>query len=252
MQTINFQELGDGQPLIVLHGLFGTLDNLKTVARQLSETYRVFLVDLPAHGGSDTPSPLNLATMADALEAFIKAQELSNVAILGHSLGGKVAMELALSSPDLISKLIVADIAPVAYERRHDSIIDGLKSVPLTNTTRQEADQSLAKEIEETGVRSFLMKSFARDGENWQWKFDLDSLAQSYDNLIKGNRQGVFDKPTLFIIGGNSNYVLPQHSEEITARFPKVAPKVIQGTGHWLHAEKPSAFVKICRDFLAQ
>ncbi len=252
MHQINFEKFGQGSPLIIIHGLFGTLDNLKTVARQLSDEFTVYLVDLPAHGDSSTPSPLTLGTMAEALSAFIATENIQSPAILGHSLGGKVAMELALTSPSLISKLIVADIAPVQYPRRHDQIINGLKSVDLSASNRQEADAQLAKSISAPGVRAFLMKSFARSDIGWRWKFDLDALSAAYDELVAGNKEGSYSQPTLFLIGGNSDYVTLKHKNEITARFSHVTSKVIQGTGHWLHAEKPAAFVKICRDFLAQ
>ncbi|NVK24501.1 MAG: alpha/beta fold hydrolase [Gammaproteobacteria bacterium] len=254
--TINFQKMGQGEPIVIIHGLFGTSDNLKQIAKALSDTRLVYLIDLPGHGGSDSTHPLSLVNMAKRIHEFCQSQSLNNFDVLGHSLGGKVAMELALMQPLLIRSLIVADIAPVEYPRRHDAIIQGLQSVDLINTpSRQQADKTLQTLIDDRGIRAFLIKSLKRDKSNsmaWQWDFDLQNLAKDYDLLIKAPRKGVFDKNTLFIIGGESNYVLPEHKQEIIERFPNVKVKVIQNAGHWLHAEKPVAFEKICRDFLSQ
>lgn len=252
---INFQTFGTGSPLIIMHGLFGTLDNLKQIAKALSEHHTVYLIDLPAHGASDTPTPLTLTEMALSVIRFAEAQNLQEFSILGHSLGGKVAMEIALLKPNMVSKVIVADIAPVKYERRHDKIIQGLKAIDLVNTeNRQAADKTLSDYVNELGVRAFLLKSLRRSDDenvNWQWQFDLEALAENYDNLIDANKLGKYTRPVLFIIGGNSEYVTPGHKEEIGARFNNAKAKVIQNAGHWLHAEKPAAFEKICTDFLS-
>jgi esterase len=254
--SINFQIMGAGSPLIIIHGLFGTSDNLKSVARQLSDEYCVYLIDAPAHGDSPTCSPLTIATMAEQVVQFINDNNLSGCSLLGHSLGGKIAMEVALMHPALISKLIVADIAPVQYTRRHDDIIKGLQSIPLDNLdNRQQADSILKDYIPEAGVRSFLLKSLIKKVKNqseWEWRFDLNGLAKNYDQLIAPNRDGSYTSPTMFVIGSESNYVKETYRNDIVSRFPNVKSKVIHGAGHWLHAERPVAFVKICRDFLNQ
>jgi len=253
--TISYQVLGQGKPLIIIHGLFGTSDNLKQIAKSLSDQYKVFLIDAPAHGDSTTPTPLTINTMAKAVIEFADEQGLKQFSLLGHSLGGKIAMEIALLDNSRVERLVVADIAPVQYSHRHDNIIQGLNSINLaTLENRQQADETLSQFIDEVGVRGFLLKSLTRaekPATGWRWRFDLQALQQNYDNLIKGNSELVFQGPTLFIVGGNSNYVLPEHKPEIVARFPKVSVKVIQNAGHWLHAEKATAFIKICRDFLA-
>lgn len=249
--TINFQSFGEGEPLVVIHGLFGTSDNLKAVAKQLSDQFKVYLIDAPGHGDSTSLPLLSLENMANAVFEFLEQQNLSTVSILGHSLGGKIAMELALRHPDRVEKLLVADIAPVQYKPRHDDIISSLKAVPLTQIkSRQEADAILAKKISEPGVRGFLLKSLARADGGWRWRFDLDQLANDYNELIKGNVEATYEGPVLMIIGGESNYVLPEYRSEIVNRFPSAEAKVIAGAGHWLHAERQTAFVKICRDFL--
>lgn len=245
--TIHFETLGSGQPLILIHGLFGTLDNLKSLAKKLSDTYQVFLIDAPGHGKSSTPAPLDLPHMADAVFQFITEQGLQNIRLIGHSLGGKIAMEVALQHPAVVKQLVVADIAPVTYPRRHEAIIAGLQSVTPQHN-RATADQQLAQFIEEKSIRGFLLKSFINQNERL-WAFDLPALADNYDHLIAGNSQKQSDVDTLFIVGGKSNYVTPAHREEILSRFPNTQSKVIHGAGHWLHAEKPTAFEKICRDF---
>ncbi|MDC2887885.1 alpha/beta fold hydrolase [Psychrosphaera algicola] len=249
--SIHFEKFGSGPALIVIHGLFGTLDNLKTVGKSLSDHFEVFLIDAPAHGKSSTPTPLDLQSMADMVITFIKQQHLSKVSLLGHSLGGKIAMEVALKEPTLITKLIVADIAPVKYTRRHDAIINGLQSVTVDTNNRRDADSKLKGYIQEPGVRGFLLKSFLPNASS-PWAFDLDALAKNYDNLIDGNTNVTSPVDTLFIIGGESNYVTLEHKTAILSRFPNTRSKVIHGTGHWLHAEKPAAFEKICREFLVQ
>lgn len=254
MSAVNFSIMGEGDPLIIIHGLFGTSDNLKQVAKSLSDSYKVYLIDSPAHGGSETVIPLTINNMASQVVSFCEQQQLNKVAILGHSLGGKIAMEIALSQPQLISKLIVADIAPVQYQSRHNAIIQALNAVPLADiTSRKQADDVLKHGIPEMGVRAFLLKSLIKNSDNqWSWNFDLANLSHYYPELIKANRTGSYDGPTLFVIGGQSDYVNQSHQQQIQQRFSNIKVKVIENAGHWLHAEKPVAFNKICADFLAQ
>ncbi len=268
--AIHFQTMGQGTPLILIHGLFGTSDNLKALAKELADTYLVYLIDLPAHGDSDSVFPLTIPNVANTITEFIKEQGLNNVALLGHSLGGKMAMEIAISNPTLVSRLIVADIAPVQYTRRHDEIMESLNAVPVHSIkSRKEADQILAQNIPELGVRSFLLKSLVRvtsikdattinrpdkgnELKGWTWRFDLESLCKYYDELIKANSDLEYNGPTLFIIGNESDYVKKDYQPEIIKRFPAVQAKIIDGAGHWLHSERAVAFTKICRDFLSQ
>jgi esterase len=253
--TISHQVLGQGKPLIVIHGLFGTSDNLKQIAKALSDQFKVYLIDAPAHGDSTTPSPLTLTNMAKAVIEFANEHNLSTFSLLGHSLGGKIAMEIALLENVRVDKLIVADIAPVQYTNRHDHIMAGLNAINLMQLeNRQQANEILAQYIDDIGIRGFLLKSLTRAEKpqvGWKWRFDLNALELGYPNLIKGNSNLTFNRPTLYIIGGGSNYVLPEHKNEIVTRFENVSVKVIRNAGHWLHAEKPTAFIKICRDFLA-
>lgn len=255
--AINFQKMGSGEPMIIMHGLFGTLDNLKLIAKSLANSHTVYLIDLPGHGESSCVQPFDLPNMAKAVIEFAEEMGLTNFSILGHSLGGKVAMEVALARPDLVKSIAVADIAPVQYQRRHDAVLAGLNAIDLVNTkSRQDADKVMSQHISEIGVRAFLLKSLRRAPEgsatNWVWYFDLPHLEQSYENFIKANSEGKYSGPVLFIIGGNSEYVQPAHQEAIQNRFSNIKVKVIQNAGHWLHAEKPVAFEKICTDFFLQ
>ena len=255
--AINYQKMGSGEPMIIMHGLFGTLDNLKLIAKSLANTHTVYLIDLPGHGDSSRVEPFNLPNMANAVIEFAQQMKLNSFSILGHSLGGKVAMEVALSRPDLVKSIAVADIAPVQYYRRHDAVLAGLNAIDLTNTTsRQDADKAMSQHVEEPGVRAFLLKSLRRAPQGstvkWNWYFDLPHLEQSYENFIKANSEGTYAGPVLFIIGGNSEYVKQEHQQEIQKRFSNIKVKVIQNAGHWLHAEKPVAFEKICTDFFQQ
>lgn len=255
--AINYQKMGSGEPMIIMHGLFGTLDNLKLIAKSLANSHTVYLIDLPGHGGSSRVEPFDLANMANAVIQFAEEMRLARFSILGHSLGGKVAMEVALTKPELVKAIAVADIAPVQYYRRHDAVLAGLNSIDLENTSsRQEADKTMSQHIVEPGVRAFLLKSLRRSPEGtdtkWAWYFDLPHLEQSYENFIKANSEGTYSGPVLFVIGGNSEYVKQEHQQEIQKRFSNIKVKVIQNAGHWLHAEKPVAFEKICTDFFQQ
>ncbi len=242
-----------GQPAVVLiHGLFGSYENLGVIARSLSEQYQVVNVDVRNHGRSGHSADMSYRQMADDLAQTLDALELAKVALLGHSMGGKLAMAFALLHPERVTKLILADIAPVAYPPRHNSIFAGLEAVDLAQlTSRAEADKQLAEYISEAGVRQFLLKSLVKDNDSFYWRFNLAALKANYAALIgEPLVQGQYGGPVLFIKGGDSDYILPEHRPAIMQLFPQAQAKIIQGTGHWLHAEKPAAFTKLVQDFL--
>ena len=239
-------------PVVLIHGLFGSFENLGVIARSLSENYRVINVDVRNHGRSGHSNEMNYALMAEDLAQTLDALHIDKAAILGHSMGGKMAMAFALKYPQRVSKLILADIAPVGYPPRHNAIIAGLKAVDLAALQqRGDADKQLAQFIPEAGVRQFLLKSLIKDADQFGWRFNLKALEQNYPELIAAPlAQGEFTGPTLFIKGGDSDYILPEHKATIMQLFPQAQAKIIQGTGHWLHAEKPAAFTKLVNDFL--
>lgn len=249
---LHYQLSGSGPAVVLIHGLFGSFENLGTIARALSDDFQIINIDVRNHGRSTHSDEMNYSLLAADLAETLTHLQLTPFAIIGHSMGGKIAMEYALRYPDTVTRLVLADIAPVSYHARHNSIFAGLNSVDLPHlTSRGEADTQLAQHIDEAGVRQFLLKSLDKNEQGFRWRFNLAALAANYPALIGAPvTEGQFMGPTLFIKGGDSDYILPEHRPLIMQHFPNAQAKVIQGTGHWLHAEKPAAFNKLVRDFL--
>ncbi|WP_369742394.1 alpha/beta fold hydrolase [Pseudidiomarina sp. PP-1MA] len=259
-QILNFEQLGPSPdaakqqaPVVLLHGLFGDLDNLKSLARELAEHYPVLLVDAPNHGDSPEFAKMDYASMAAALAATLDHLQLHQIHVVGHSMGGKIAMEFALTYPDRTLSVIAADISPVAYDPRHRHILEALTSVDLDAVTnRQDADRQLAKSIDSRGVRQFLLKNLRHTDTGYQWRLPLERLDTCYDAISGAVRDGHYEGPILFIKGGDSDYLLAQHEDEIRSRFSNIEMKIIEGTGHWLHAEKPRIFNRLALAFIQQ
>jgi len=250
-QILNYEVISTGQPVVLLHGLFGDLDNLKGLGRDLSEDFQVILVDAPNHGDSFHSEHMNYNDMAANLSATLDALNISKAHIVGHSMGGKIAMTFALVYPQRTLSVIAADIAPVAYDPKHRHILDALQQLDLSVVSnRSEADQQLAKYIDNKGVRQFLLKNLRRDGDGYNWRLNLDTLSQCYEEISGAVPSGHYDGPVLFIKGGDSNYLLSEHEPAIRERFSQVDVKIIDGTGHWLHAEKPRIFNRLARAFI--
>lgn len=249
---LHAQLTGAGRAVALIHGLFGSNENLGSIARSLADDFQVINIDVRNHGKSAHSDEMDYTLLASDLAETFTALNIAPYAILGHSMGGKIAMEYALQHPNNVTKLIIADIAPVAYHARHTAIFAGLHHVALaTLNSRAEADKQLAAHIQESGVRQFLLKSLDKTPTGFCWRFNLNVLAHHYPALIGAlPSDGQFNGPTLFIKGGNSDYILPEHKRSIMQYFPQAHAKIIQGTGHWLHAEKPAAFNKLVRDFL--
>ena len=249
---ISGQAAAGQAPVVLLHGLFGSYENLGVIERSLSEQYQVINIDVRNHGRSDHSDEMNYQLMADDLAQTLDSLNVATAILLGHSMGGKLAMAFALAQPQRVSKLILADIAPVAYPARHSSIFAGLNAVDLnTIDSRNDADTQLAQHISEVGVRQFLLKSLVKHNDKFSWRFNLAALQANYQQLIGAPLlNGCYNGAVLFIKGGNSDYILPEHKAQIMQLFPQAQAKVIQGTGHWLHAEKPTVFTKLAKDFL--
>lgn len=231
------------------------MDNLSVVRRHFEHKMNVLMVELLDHGESPHVGQFSLDACVDALLPLIKQHRQSKVALVGHSLGGKVAMRFALRYPDELDTLIVADIAPVTYTPRHDAIFKALKSVDLSAVTkRSDADNAMKSDIPEAGVRQFLLKSLYQDEQkNWRWRFNLAGLEANYQEIIGWrSTDAVFNKPTLFIKAGNSDYIDMDMQATIAGYFPKARAHVIEGVGHWLHAEKPDVFNRIIEKQLAR
>lgn len=248
--TLNVRKAGQGEPVVLIHGLFGSLENLGAVARVLAEDFTVYSLDLPNHGRSSHADSMSLQSMSDEIASWMDQVRLSNAHFFGHSLGGKAAMEVALNDSDRVNKLVVADIAPVKYPPHHNAVFEGLLAVrPEELTSRTEADKILEEHVPEIAVRSFLLKNLVKTPEGFSWRMNLPVIHREYEDLITGNREGSFSGPTLFLKGGNSDYIQEQHREAIVSRFPAVELKVVANTGHWLHAEKPDVVSKIVSRF---
>jgi esterase len=240
-----------GSWVLLLHGLFGGGDNLGALGRALAAEHRVALVDLRNHGRSPHSAAMDLPLLAADVAALQASLGLSASALVGHSLGGKVAMQLALSAPQRVERLVVADIAPVAYARQHDDILAALAAVDLPALTgRSAADAQLAQHIGESNVRQFLLKSLYRDDGGWHWRFDLPALRANYAALAAAPAGAPYAGPTLFIKGENSRYIDTRRYPQMRAAFPAYRLEVIAGAGHWLHAEQPALFNRLVRDFL--
>ncbi|PRY93728.1 pimeloyl-ACP methyl ester carboxylesterase [Hasllibacter halocynthiae] len=243
---------GDGpaRPLLVAHGLFGSGRNWSVIARRLSDRGRVVTVDMRNHGASGRSGDHSYPAMARDLAETIEAEGGGAWDVIGHSMGGKAAMTLALARPDLVHALVVADIAPIAYDHTQRHLIEAMRALdPATVSSRGEADAALAKSVDDPGVRAFLLQSLdVRDG---RWALNLDALDAAMDGIVGWHDPGgTFDGPALFLAGGESDYVPAEARGAIRALFPRARIARIPGAGHWLHAEKPREFVAAVRAFL--
>ncbi len=249
---LNFKQFGQGDPIIILHGLFGMLDNWQTIAKKLAEENTVFILDQRNHGKSPHHPDFNYPILAEDLREFMEQNWIYESHIIGHSMGGKTAMQFALDYPDMVDKLIVVDIAPKKYKGGHQVIFEALFSLDLNQIEkRNEAEEKLAEYIPEFGVRQFLMKNLTRKkGGGFAWKMNLDAIHNHYQDIlaeIEGEKTNV---PTLFINGGQSKYVTAEDRESIKELFPSASFKTIGEAGHWVHAEKPKELMRMVEEFL--
>lgn len=238
--------------MIILHGLMGSSDNWLPQAKMLSDQYHIYTVDQRNHGQSPHDDVLDYKVLANDLKEFIEQHDIEKPIILGHSMGGKTAMNFAVAYPAMVDSLIVADIAPKYYKVHHQTIVNGLKAIPLdTVQTRAEADQILSGYVPEADVRQFLLKNLNRKAEGgFSWKINLPVIEKSLEDVGQDLQfEGTFEGPALFIRGANSNYVKDEDRERIKQLFPK-STLVTMDTGHWVQAEKPQEFVEVVRNFL--
>ncbi len=249
-----FHSTGHGHPLVILHGLFGSSDNWYTLSNFFGEKYKTYAVDQRNHGRSQHSDSFSYKVMADDLNNLLIHEGITSVFLLGHSMGGKTAMQFALTYPDKVDKLIVVDIGTKAYPPQHDRIFDALFALKLDlYKTRAELDAALAVHIPDYAVRQLLLKNVSRDDAgNFMWKMDVRAIHRNYDNInmaIKSDR--AFDKPTLFVRGQKSSYIADEDIEDIKSVFPRARFVTIEGTGHWVHAEAPQKFAECVVEFLS-
>lgn len=253
MLKLHAKQSGTGRDLILLHGLFGSLENLGAIQRQLSERFRTHALDLRNHGRSPHAPSMSYACQARDVLKYLDDQGLEHADLLGHSMGGKVAMTFALQYPDRCRRIVVADIAPVHYPPHHNEIFEGLSKLdPAQIRSRQEADQALQPYVPEVAVRQFLLKNLIRSGDGaFRWRLNLDVIMKDYESIMQGQHaEHPFHGPVLFLKGGISRYIQPGHRDTVLKLFPKASLREIPGTDHWLHAEKPELFSRLVLRFL--
>ncbi|MDA8494776.1 esterase [Kluyvera georgiana] len=244
------QNLHNNSPIVLVHGLFGSLDNLGILARDLLADHDVIQVDMRNHGLSPRSDDMSYPAMAQDLLDTLDANQIEKATFIGHSMGGKAVMALTALAPERIDRLVAIDIAPVDYHvRRHDEIFAAINTVTSAGvSTRQQAATVMREYLHEEGVIQFLLKSFV-DGA---WRFNVPVLWEQYPHIVGWETIPAWVHPALFIPGGNSPYVTEAYRDDLLAQFPQAKAHVIAGAGHWVHAEKPDAVLRAIRRYLAE
>lgn len=242
---LNFRAIGEGDnTLIIIHGLFGSLDNWATLGKAFATDRQVYLIDQRNHGKSPHSNEFSYEHMAEDLEGFMNSHNIKKAVILGHSMGGKTAMKFAMKFPERIEKLIIADIGPKYYPPHHQKIIEALESVDMdTIKSRGDAESTMKKHISDPGIMMFLMKNITRKGNHYAWKMNLPVIIKNIDNVGEGlELEEEYKGSTLFVRGSKSDYILDTDWEGIYDCFPNAKLATIDNAGHWLHAEQPKSF----------
>jgi len=250
--TLNYKVFGSGEPVIILHGLFGMLDNWQTFAKKLAEAYKVYIIDQRNHGRSPHSDAFSYKLLSSDLNEFINEHQIESAHIIGHSMGGKTVMQFASDYPDVAKSVTIVDISPRAYIGGHQAIFEAVLSIDLTSLgKRSDADQHLAKTIDQIGVRQFLLKNLSRSSEGFKWKANFESLYEHYDT-ISGELDiaDVINTKALFVYSDHSGYVEQDDVEMISSLFSE-AIFIPMKAGHWIHAEKPMELMKIIKEHLA-
>jgi esterase len=249
---LHYQESGEGIPLIIIHGLFGSADNWRSMAKYFSRFYRVVSVDLRNHGRSPHSDEQNFTIMAEDIHELCEDLRLDQVNILGHSLGGKVAMKFAAMYPDMVAKLVVVDIAPRQYFSAHTPLMDAMMALNLSQFTRRtEVDDALAESVPDKAVRQFLLMNLVSEQETFQWRINLPALKANYPELMAAiSEDETFSMPSLFVYGELSDYVTEQDRQQISRQFTEAKFSGIEKAGHWVQAERPQQFKKVVEEFL--
>ena len=253
-QSEKHEENGKNETIFMIHGLFGSLSNLSSLGKELQKTFDVILVDVRNHGQSPRNVSMTYQEMAEDIVNLADILNIDTFSVLGHSMGGKIAMTCALMHPERVNRLVVADIAPASHSDKHSNVFQGLQAVRASEVgSRTAADSVLAEYVQEPEIRQFLLKSYQRGEAGFQFIYDVDNLQNNYDTIRSWpNQTSTYTKPTLFIKGGLSDYIEASSHSLIEALFPAAKLKVINGTGHWLHAEKAKTFNRLVNSFFAQ
>jgi esterase len=249
---LNVIEMGEGSPVLLLHGLFGAGRNWGGIQKRLAQRHRVLAPDLRNHGESEHAAAMDYPAMAEDVAELIARRGLAPAAVLGHSMGGKVAMALALRHPEMVSRLVVADIAPVRYPPALRGYVAAMRALALTpGLTRREADAGLEAAIPEAGIRAFLLQSLDFGGDAPAWKLGLAEIAAAMPVIEDFPVTGRFEAPVLVLAGDRSSYIRPEHHRVFRALFPTARFATVERAGHWVHADNPNAFLALTEPFLA-
>ncbi len=245
----NAQQPQNRLPVILIHGLFGTLDNLGVLARDLQQRHDTVQIDLRNHGLSPRAPEMNYSVMAQDIRQLIDELGFERVILIGHSMGGKASMALSAQLPERIDRIVAIDIAPVDYQvRRHDKVFAAIRAVTEAGVMRRSeaADRMRPYLPGEEGVVQFLLKSF----QQGEWRFNVPVLWDQYENIVGWQEIPAWHGPILFIRGGNSPYLDDRYREALLRQFPQAKAHVVNGAGHWVHAEKPDAVLRVVNRFL--
>ena len=248
---LHYREIGEGQPVVILHGLFGNSDNWQTHAKKLAEYFRVILVDQRNHGHSDWSVEFSYDLMSADLFELFESLDLKKVILIGHSMGGKTAIQFAQEHPSFIEKLIVIDIGVKKYPMHHAEILKGLHSIDLNVVnTRGEAESILSQFIESHGVRQFLLKNlYWKEKGVLAWRMNIAVLEREMVNILAALSSKEVFLPTLFIRGALSNYILDQDIDDLEDQFSDFNLVTIENSGHWVHSESPTEFLNSVLEF---
>lgn len=255
MQTIklHYKQTGSGPVLIILHGLFGSLDNWQTMVKMLSDEFTVYSLDLRNHGKSPHTDDFSIRLMAGDVMQFIQDHQLADLNIIGHSMGGKVALELLNLEDTLLHKMMILDIAPKKYPNGHEQLFKAMFALDLNSMhSRKEAEEQMMPFIPDLGVRQFILKNLDRTKEgNFIWKVNLESVYKHYDEINKEiSFRQKFMTDVLFVKGSLSRYILPEDETKIKQLLPNAKFVEIEGAGHWIHADKPDELMHVIKQFM--
>jgi len=252
---LNFETYGQGKPVIILHGLFGSARNWRSIAKKLGNQYQVFSVDLRNHGDSEHADSMYYMEMVEDLRQFLHDRNLDKASLIGHSMGGKTAMAFALEYEEIIDKLVVLDIAPVQYKNEFEQLIDAMLGLELGEiSSRNQANDLLKSGIKDGGLRLFLLQNLIHEAEGFQWRINLPAIKaaltdiSAFPTFMKSSQ---YSGPTLFLGGEMSDYILPDYHKDIKSFFPEADIISITAADHWLHADQPQRVFEEISRFLA-
>ena len=247
---LNAIELGEGRPLVLLHGLFGQARNFGALQRRLAAGgRRVIAFDMPNHGASPHAPAMDYRLMAEAVGESMEARGIARADVMGHSMGGKAAMMLALTAPERVARLVISDVAPYAYPPRWTELVEAMRAVP-PGTPRAEADALLAPAEPDAGVRAFILTNRKPDASGW--RIGLEGIGASMPAILgwSSPEAARFEGPTLFVAGEHSTYIRPENRPVIRDLFPAARFITVKGAGHWVHADQPEGFAAVLEGFL--